>query len=336
MMNENVGGWFTGTPEAVLSHLGQTRGIRFDAGETLTFTRSLESVKAEIIEHEYPEIKWRKFLPEESGVDPYADTFVWYRYDHAGEAKFIESYAKDLPNVGEQGFKEIAPIRTLGISWSYDVIEIEKAAKAGYPLERRRGLIAREAVERKADTVMALGDTSRGITGFLNASGVNLMTQSSTVEIYGGWQDPATTSDKILADLHTMAEQVWVQSKQTHRADTMGLGTQAYKVIATRPYSSTIPDTILSVFLRSSPSIRLVEPWSALDLADAQGDGERAVVYEKNPMNMVGLFPLLFRSLPPQARSLEYWINAFARLGGCVIYRPLSMLYVDGMNDAHT
>ena len=301
--------------KAQTTHTLRQIGARFDAGETAIFTRQLEHVKAEIVDAEFPALRAREFIPQESGVNPGADTFTWREFTRVGLAEMISNYSTDLPDVTEYGQENKSPIESIGVSFKYNLQEVKAAGMSGYALESRRGIIAREAIERKIDKVAAHGDSGRNVPGFVNNSSVTLVTAG----INGDW-DGAATPAEILEDLHTMSMAVWEQSKHIHRADTMLLGTTLYKIIATTPYSTTIPDSLLDVFLRSSPHIRTVDAWVQLDLADAEGNGPRAVVYEKSPMNMGLIVPVDFESLPPQPENLNFKVPCHARVGLSLIH----------------
>jgi hypothetical protein len=300
----------------------------FDANETAIFSRSLEHVKTEVIEAEYPAFRARDYIPLESGVDAGADSFVWYYFERVGLAKMIANYATDFPYVNEYGAKNITPIESIGVGYQYNVQEVRAAGKANYQLETRRARLAREAVERLIDSVAAHGDAARNVPGLLNNANIPKI----TVGINGDW-DGAATPAEILEDLFTMAFSVWTQSKQIHKPNIMLLGSSLYRIAASTPYSTTIPDTVLDIFLRTNPFIRRVESWIELDLADEQLDGERAVVYELSPDNLGLVLPIEFESMPPQADNLNFKVPCHARIGGTIVYRPLAFAYIDALND---
>lgn len=303
-------------------------GLNLDANETAIFLQALEHVKVEIVETEYPERRSKEFIPVASGVDRGAETFVWYRYDKIGLAKMMANYDNALPNVTEFGTKQTSPIEDAGVAYSYSVQDLEKAAKANHPLSPRLGRIAREAMEYLFDLVFAHGYSAAQIPGLLTASGVPVVTAG----LNGDW-DGAATAAEIYADLMTMAFTVWTQSKQLHKPNAMLLGTTLYKAAFSKPFSTLNGESVAAVFLKSQDMIKSIDSWTELDLADAQGDGERALVYTKSPQNLEGILPIEFESLAPQQDNLNFKVPCRGRIGGCVVYRPLSMAFFDGLND---
>lgn len=306
----------------------EARGIRLDAGETTTFLQALEHVKVEIVETEYQDRKSKTMIPMASGVDRGAENFVWYRFDRLGLAKMIANYATDLPNVAEYGVKQSTPIEDAGVSYTYSIADLEKAARSKHPLQARLGRLAREAMETLFDTVFAHGYPKAGIPGMLTGTGVPIVTAG----LNGDWNGVATAAE-MFADLMTIAFTTWTQSKQKHAATTLALGTECYKAIFSKPYSVETGTSVAKTFLASQDMIKEIVSWNELDLADAQGDGERAMVYTKDPNNLEGVLPIEWESLPPQASDLGFKVPCRGRIGGVVIYRPLSMAYFDGLND---
>jgi hypothetical protein len=188
-------------------------GKRMDAGETAFFARELESIKVQIVEAEYPTLLARQVIPMGSGVDPGADTYTWREFDRSGLAKVISNYATDIPDVEEQGKENKSSIESIGIGFSYSIQDIRAAAKVGRPLQARKAMLAREEAERTIDDILALGDSTRGVPGFLKTTGVPLL----TVGVNGSWLTSATAAE-MLADLRLMEFTVWKQSKKTAQA----------------------------------------------------------------------------------------------------------------------
>lgn len=303
-------------------------GIRLDANESGAFLRELENVSARITETVFDKFRGAEFVPIDTSIDP-ADLFhTWSRFTAVGIAKVIGNYAKDLPNIEEYGEQTSSPIVSLGASYRYTKQDIRASRKLGRPIEMRKAKICREAIERLIDDMIAFGKAANNIQGFLNATGVPLLAAGYN----GDWDDPGTTGQMILADLQMMEALVWTQSRQQHEPNAMLFGTNSYMAL-NKPYSEFIGDSVKSVFLRGALFIKTIDPWVKLDLADAQGNGERAVVYEKSDENMYQINPIVFEASPPQADNLDFKVPCEARHGGVVVRRPLSMLYVDGLLD---
>src|SRR5688572_4412289 len=90
---------------------------RFDADGNAVLDRALGHVLASVLDERFPEIKFRRFLPLETGVPRGARTLIWYNIKHVGMAKIIAAYADDLPRADAQLQENISRIRTLGASF---------------------------------------------------------------------------------------------------------------------------------------------------------------------------------------------------------------------------
>ncbi len=306
----------------------RTMGVRLDANESGAFLRELENISARVTETVFDKFRGAEFVPINTEIDPADQIHTWSRFTAVGAAKIIANYGRDLPRIEEYGEQTSTPIVSLGDSYAYSKQDIRASRKLGRPLEVRKAKIAREAIERLVDDMIAFGRAANNIQGFLNATGVPLLAAGYN----GDWDDPATTGEMILADLNMMRFLVWTQSRQNHVPNAMLFGSNSYAALS-KPYSAFIGESIMSIFLRSQDMIKTIDPWIKLDLADAQGNGERAVVYEKSDENLYQINPIVFESSPPQPNNLEFLVPCEARHGGVVVRRPLSMLYVDGLLD---
>lgn len=294
-----------------------------DAGETIAFARELESVRAQIVEQEFPAYRARDYVTVVPGVDPGAESFTWYQFKRVGLARMIANYADDLPNISQYGIKNSTPIHGIGLSYSYSTQDIRRAAMMKRPLEARLGIQARSEIERKIDEVCAIGDAGRNITGMINSTSVPLVTVGFT----GGWH--TATAQEIVDDLNLMAITVWRQSKTVHVPDTILLSTDAYGIISTKVYSEFTGKTVLAVFLESQKMIKRVDSWVYLDLAAANGTDDRAICYQSGSSNVEAIVPLEYSQEPPQAQDLKFKIPVEARVGGVVWYLPFSAVYCD-------
>jgi hypothetical protein len=305
----------------------QIYGARLDAGETTTFTRELESIKVQIIEAEYPQLKARSLIPLEGGVDPGADTFTWRFFDRFGIATMIANYADDLPDVEELGTEQKTSIEGIGIAFSYSIQDVRRAAKTGRPLQARKGIAAREAAEREIDRVCAVGVANRNVPGFFKGSGVPIL----SVGITGAWVS-APVAATMLADLFLFAYTVFVQTKGIHSPNTMILSLAQFQAISSTPYSTLVPKTVKEVFLESQDMIRQIEPWVLTAAMAADNTHDRAVCYEKSPTNQAMIVPVEYEALPPQQKNLIFSVPGHARTGGAVWYKPLSGVYCDTLS----
>jgi len=312
----------------LMRHL-EDMGIRADAGETALILRSLLFVEQEIYKVEYVENRAAEFIPLDTTVPAWADSFSWRLLDWRGMAKLIRDAGTDLPAVDIILAEFIQKVYEIGDSFNYTLNDLRAAAKNNMPLDTEKGELARAAQENLIEVLAAFGDASTGMPGFLNNPNVPILT--SPGQLNGNWLNPATTPAQILADMHYMAQSVVNVTKNVQKPDTMLLPTAHFGYIAQTQANPLNLATILEVFLKQSQYIRSVDQWPYLDNANATGNGPRGMVYKRDPKAVRLVRPLPFEMLPPQPKGLAFVIPCHSRFGGVSWRRPMSGAYADGI-----
>lgn len=316
------------------------RGKRFDAGETMLFTRQLEFIQAHVLTVEFPDLILRDLVRPMAGIPEGAKSFGWRLREQMGRAREISNGADDLPNMTAKYAEQLVPIGMFGINHQYTVSEIIEAAYAGITLPTDLATDARESVERMIDCIGALGIDEDGNAtpygGLLNgvtAFGVTLQTKAAD-GYTGQFHDNGATGETMLVDLQKFCESLAVNSKRKAKANRLVVDNASFSRIATTPYSSLSDKTVLACLLDSNPSVREVIPWTACELADAQSNGPRWMAYDSSDPEAMGLInPVEYRTEPLQRDGLWLKVPGWCKFGGVVIKKPLKVTYLDGMRD---
>lgn len=314
--------------QRLTAHL-ESMGFRADAGETAQILRSLLFIETEIYKTEYTENRIREFIPVDSTVPAWAESFSWRLLDWRGMAKIIRDAATDLPAVDIVMAEFIQKVYEIGDSFSYTLNDLRAAAKNNMPLDSEKGEIARQAQENLIEVLGAFGDPTTGMPGFLNNANVPILTAPG--QLNGDWLNPATTAVQILADLHYMTQSVVNVTRNVLKPDTLLLPTAHFGFIAQTQVNPLNNATILEIFLKQSQYIRSVDQWPYLDTANAGRNGPRGMVYKRDPKSVRLVLPLPFEMLPPQPRNLAFMIPCHSRIGGVSWRRPMSAAYADGI-----
>lgn len=317
--------------------------FRLDDNETAVLSRALEDVAIKAIETKYPELKARELLPLKQDVDPGADSVTVQEFDEAGMAEIIANFADDLPQSDGIASEYPSPVKSLGTSYFYSKQDMRRAA-----LARRSGMQARlpddrarradKYIERAVDDVAAFGRAKFRLPGFLNHPNVSVITPSAPASgTDPSWLGGDKTGTEVLADMRRMPSVLNTTSKGVFMANTLVLPIAQYNFVAETPLNPTRDNqqTILQAFLEGQAKldfgIRRVVPWYKLDRANAAGDGPRAVAYHMSDDNLELIIPMEATPSPPQATNLAWKVPVESRIGGCLIYQPLSVLYMDGI-----
>lgn len=302
--------------------------VNLDSGETIFFARELELIKSKSYDVKYADLKARSLLPVSGEAGPGAESITYRQYDHLGVAKLISSYANDLPRSDVKGKEFTSPVRSLGASYGYNLQEVRAAKMVGKPLEQRRANAAKRAVMQLENTIAFKGDSASGLGGFI--SNPNYSVVSVGAGAGGGTTFKTKTPDEILKDLNQVANTPFSVTLGVEMPDTMLLPLDQYTFISSTARSANSDTTILEYFLKNNPFIKSVDWLNELKGAGL-GGSDAMMAYRKDPDALTLEIPQDFEQLPVQEKGLEFEIPCHSRIGGVLIYYPLSIARGDGI-----
>lgn len=300
-----------------------------DANEQIFFERELEHIKARTYDILREELKGRTMIPVSSEAGPAAETITYYQYDQTGIAKIISNYADDLPVANIKGAAFSSPVKSLGISFIYSLQDLRASQMANKSLPQRDANAAARGVAETEESIAAVGDSASGLGGMLNNANVTLI---SAADPGTGteWIADAKSPDEIVYDIALGVQTILDLTKEREKPNTLVLPSLQYGHIAQTRMTDTAA-TILSYVLSTNPWLNTVGTWGKLKTADAAGTGPRAVFYDRNPDKLSLEIPQDFEILPVQQKGLAFETPCHQRIGGVLIYYPLSLLYMDDL-----
>lgn len=317
------------TPLQMLQIKAELANMRLDANETAFLDRALRHVEAKVYEQQYPELRHRRYIPQDTNAPAGAES-IWYRQlAEVGKAKLISNYADDLPRVDVTQLEYGTPVAAIGDSFQYSLMDIKRAAMPGAPnLEARRAIAARNVIEWELDDIACVGRSAVGIEGFINnqhVTVVDVITDAGDTAWVAGVKAPKA----IIADLNQLRAQVRTATNEIHTINTLLLPTDLDEYIASTPWSEHSAVTIKQWFQGANPGLT-IEGWHKLNNANADGNGGRIIGYYKDPLVLEEKLPMDYVQLPPQPHNLAFVVNAWAITGGVHIYQPKAVVYLDG------
>ncbi len=304
--------------------------INLDSAQTVFFARELESRKAQTYDVIKAPLKAFELIPVSTEAGPGAESIVYEQYDSTGIAKLIANYADDLPRADVKGKEFFAPIKSIGNSYGYSLQEIRAAQMAGKSLEQRKANAAVRAQREKWNRIAFFGDADTGLPGWLSNANV----PNAAVASGDGAGDPTEWADKtpseILKDMNDAVNAIVDLTNGAESPNTIVLPIAQYTMIATTNAGTGTDTTILEYFLRNSPFITSVE-WANELKGAFTGGADGFIVYDRSPDKMTFEMPQDFEQLPVQERGLEFVIPCHSRVGGTIIYYPLSQSFKYGI-----
>jgi hypothetical protein len=299
-------------------------GQRMDANETALFSRQLEAIETRLFEVKYPDGHAIELVPLNTAIDPGAETYTYRAYDYVGRAKRVSNFATDFPRVDVSGKEVQRKLQNYGASYGFDLQQLRAARFANFQLEQKLDVAARRVIMRELDQKLWFGDTDIAIYGLANSTLV-----SPTAVITGTWA--SATALNILADLQKLINAPSVASKGVEQTTAVVLPHASWLIVTTKFMGAEAPGmTVLDMAKKANPGVAFYESYK-LDLADAEGDGPRAVAYADDAEKVEGLVPTEFEVLPAVDEGGQFTVKVMMRTGGVILRYPAAVAYMDGI-----
>lgn len=316
--------------------MAKYRFDNMDAAESIHFSRELEALRSQSYDVQFPEFKGRQFVPVDNSVNEGAEVVTYRTFEEVGYAEWARDYTKG-PRVDLFGTETTTKIRTLKAAYGYAMQEARAARMSGRPLDARKAMAARRAIEQLIDQAAFVGDkVTGGLLGLLNQSSTTTYTVPNGAAASPLWANK--TPDEILTDLFGMESAIITGTLDIEKPDTLVLPLSSYQQVATRRLGDGSDTTILKHFLANAVSVNTVLRSHKLESDDAAyGEtvsvwtGKRAVMYTRSPEKLQLVIPMEYNQLPPQFDGYEVVTHCEARTGGVVVYYPKSICYADNI-----
>lgn len=303
-----------------------------DADGAFFFQRELEHIKARSYDVRYAELKARMLFPVSSEGGQGITSITYRTYDQSGAAKIINAYADDLPRADVAGKETTIPVRSVGISYGYNLDEIQASQLTGASLDQRRANAARRSNEQVVNDVAFFGDTTSGLPGLFNNP--NIPT-GAVVDPGSGTEFVNKTPDQILFDVNDLFADIFETTKMVEQGNTLLLPPNQWSYIMSTPRSINSDTTIAMYLVQNSPYISSLEDIIPVNECDSINNPllatDAMVAYDRNPDKLQLEIPVELELLPIQQKNLEFIVPGRSRLGGLNIYYPLSLAIATGV-----
>lgn len=302
---------------------------RLDANESAFFNRQLETIKAKTYDTKLKNLKALTIIPVNTSGSNGVDLITWRSFTQVGRAKMISDYATDFPRVDVYGVEQSVKVKGFGDSYAYSIKEIRRSQQAGgIPLDQRRALAARRAIEELIDNLALFGNSATGLNGLFNYSGITTYTVANGAGGSKTWA--LKTSQEIVADMNGMVDSVMIPTKAREVPDTLLLPLAQYNLIATKQMGTVNDTTVMQYFLKTSPYIKRIEWFNELTGAGS-GATDRMMVGTFDEEHITFELPQPFEQFTPQAEGMAFKVPCHAEAGGVIIYYPQAFSVGDGI-----
>lgn len=303
-----------------------------DADGAVFFQRQLEHIKARSYDVRYAELKARQLFPVSNEGGPGVTSITYRTYDQVGAAKIIQAYADDLPRADVAGKETTIPVRSVGISYGYNLDEIQASQLTGAALDQRRANAAMRSIEQKVNDTAFFGDAASNLPGLF--SNPNVPT-GAVVNPGTGTQWVNKTPDEILFDVNDLFADIFETTKMVERGNTLMLPPAQWSYISSTPRSANSDTTILMYLVQNSPYLNSVDDIIPVNECAAENNPELStdamVAYDRSPDKLQLEIPVELEMMPVQQKNLEFVVPGRNRLAGLNIYYPLSLAIATGI-----
>jgi len=293
-----------------------------DAPAALGFVVSQRShIETEVLKKPYPAIRYAELIPVDTSANPFAASVTFFSQDAVGRAKYINGKGDDVPLVNITGSKFEQTVNMAGVGYSFSLEEIGAAQMMGSNLSSDGADAARLAYEQFVDEVAFIGDTTIGVEGLYNTTGITSVAAGATFA--------ASTPQAVLAIINTALTGIMTATLGIEMADTIALPLAAYGDIATRQIAPESSMTILQFIQQAN--VYTAMTGRPLTVVGDRRLTTKMVSYRRDPGVLKLSMPMPLQFIPPQMVNLEVKVLGMFRFAPVNIRRPGAMRYISGV-----
>ncbi len=303
----------------------------YDAASGLAFLISqLTYIEPKMYEKLYKAITYNQIIPIDTSAGEGATSITYFYMDGRAVAEFVGTKSLNVP-IAEIGTDKITvPVELGAVGYEYSDEELRQAMFNSKPLPQMKASMARRGYEEFCQDVAMTGDTQHDLPGFINNTNV---TAASVVNPGSGTEWVNKSPDEILFDINDFMGDVFVDSLQIEKPDTLLLPTAQWNLLATTYRATNSDMTLLKSLIAGSPYLNSeADVIATPELAGAGAAGvDRMMCYTKDTDKVVMHIPMPLRFTEPQRKGRGYEISGEFKLGGIEFRYPGSARFADGI-----
>lgn len=294
-----------------------------------------EYLRDKIIEQSYPEMLFSsgRLCPfsYEGGS---SETIAYTLFTKEGETAILANGATDIPTVSAFVEKRYAEVYTIANKFEYTVFDFERAQQTGVNINARLGQTAREVMERDIDLIGFRGREGSRLLGLLNQPNVPVFVIPNDGNSNGGVNSTLfrhKTAEQIYRDLVNFVSSIRIDTNGTEIANKLLLTVEDYEIISALPFpnNSAASKTVLSFFLDTQRASGGIQEVISVAYLKTQGANGMMLAYRDADTKLEFLMPKEISLLPVEYANLTYSFPLCCRVGGVVVYKPMSLKYAN-------
>jgi hypothetical protein len=302
---------------------------------SLFLRQQTEYLTSKIVEVSYPELLFASGrLCPFSNEGGFNETIAYTLFTKEGETALLANGATDIPTVSAYVEKRYAEIYTIANKFEYTTFDLDRASSVGLNLDARMGQVAREVMERDIDLIGYRGRTGARLLGLLNQPNVPLFILPNDGNSNGGVNSTRfrhKTAEQIYRDLVNFVSSIRIDTNGTEVPNKLLLTVEDYEIITALPYpnNSAAGKTVLTFFLETQRASGGVQEIISVPYLSTQTPNGMMVAYRDSDTKLEFFMPQEITLQPVEYANLTYSFPLVARIGGVVVYKPLSIKYAN-------
>lgn len=305
--------------------------MTIDAATGLAFLLSqLTYLESKLYEKKYKAITYNLVIPVSNEAGEWAESITYIYMDGFAIAQFVGTKSLNVP-IAEIGSEKVTiPVELGATGYEYSDEELRQAIQLQRPLPQLKANTARRAYEELAQRTGMVGDTTHNLPGFINNTNV---TAASVVNPGSGTEFVNKTPNQIIFDINDFMGDIFVDTLQVERPNTLLLPTAQWNYIATTPRADNSDTNILKWVVANSPFLASESDIIPItELAGAgSGSTDRMMCYDKDMDKVVMHIPMPLKFTEPQRKGRGFEVPGEFKIGGVEFRYPGSARYADGI-----
>ena len=293
--------------------------------DSFLLQRSVDYLIPKILDAQFPELKAAEHIPVAYDGGPGAETISQLIIEYAGRAQVTSTPGKNPPLVGllSNGLNS-SVVRSVECAFEVHFQEARAAAMAGVAVSDKKGMAAREIVERDGNRLAYLGDQASGIYGLFTFP--LLPKVISAVR----FDDPAVSPTVLLDNLNAWSNLLYnTITRKAIRPNAVLMPSEVRTKLDTTYRSDHSDTTLMTLWRDSNKYIEYVDDVSEADEAGFNGT-PAMIFYRKDPEYVSWYVPQPTEVLTQHESETSRTMLVHQRNAGAFFHR-LSAIIIEGV-----
>lgn len=326
-------------------YMGHNGGPQFTDAQQASFgfvyNQSL-LINTQVYENKFPDLDFAKLVYVDTSAPEFAPGVVTFLSSTVGKAAWFSGAAKDVAKADVTRDRSETRFHMAAVGYGYNTEEVGQAQLMGMNLDASKATAARRAYTEFMWNVTLTGDSTKGLYGLANQTGVTTGTApadgtGSVTTWFDGSGNATKTPAQMVRDLNSLLTGIFTGSLTVEMADTVLMPYSTISYLGATPMSATNSQTVLTFLLENNIYTQMTGQQltirGVLGLDTAGASSTKRMVAYANRQDVAKLhLPMPHRFFPVyQGGPFQFEVPGAFRTGGVEVLRTGAFRYLDGI-----